>query len=45
MIENQITILTEDPLLQLAGIFESKITNLSDRHDEFIGSANHRSSF
>jgi hypothetical protein len=36
-IENQIKTLTDDPLLQLAGIFESKITNVSDRHDEYIG--------
>jgi len=36
-IENQIKTLTDDPLLQLAGICESKITNVSDRHDEYIG--------
>ena len=29
--------LTDDPLLQLAGIFESNLTDVSDRHDDYIG--------
>lgn len=28
---------TEDPLLQLAGSFESEVTNVSERHDDYIG--------
>lgn len=28
---------SEDPLLQLAGTFESENTNISDKHDEYIG--------
>lgn len=35
--ENQVKILIEDALLKLAGIFESKINDVSDRHDEYIG--------
>lgn len=27
----------DDPLLQLAGIFECKIANVSDAHDEYFG--------
>jgi hypothetical protein len=30
-------LLTDDPLLQLAGAFESKLTDVSDRHDEYLG--------
>jgi hypothetical protein len=29
--------LTGDPLLQLAGIFESGVTDVSEKHDEYIG--------
>ena len=29
--------LTDDPLLQLAGTFESSLTDVSDRHDDYIG--------
>ena len=29
--------LTDDPLLQLAGAFESALTDVSDRHDDYIG--------
>lgn len=28
-----------DPLLQLAGIFESAITDISEHHDKYIGEA------
>lgn len=28
---------TDDPLLQLAGAFESELTDISERHDEYIG--------
>lgn len=27
----------DDPLLQLAGIFESDIRDISERHDDYIG--------
>jgi len=33
-----------DPLLQLAGVLHADVTNISERHDEYIGqelSANH----
>jgi hypothetical protein len=29
--------LTDDPLLQLAGFFESDVTDVGSRHDEYIG--------
>jgi hypothetical protein len=29
--------LTGDPLLQLAGVFESDVTDLSERHNDYIG--------
>ena len=29
--------LTDDPLLQLAGSFASPVTDVSDRHDVYIG--------
>lgn len=29
--------LADDPLLQLAGTFESILTDVSDRHDDYIG--------
>ena len=29
--------LTDDPLLQLAGSFASPVTDVSDRHDGYIG--------
>lgn len=38
-LENKVKQSTDDPLLQLAGIFESDITNVSERHDEYIGKA------
>ena len=34
---NAIRSLTEDPLLQLAGFFESDVKDVSSRHDEYIG--------
>jgi hypothetical protein len=38
-IEKMVSHLNEDPLLQLAGVFECNITNVSDFHDEYIGQA------
>jgi hypothetical protein len=29
--------LNNDPLLQLAGVFEAQVTDLSERHDSYIG--------
>lgn len=29
--------LTEDPLLQLAGVFAANVTDMSERHDHYIG--------
>ncbi len=29
--------LDDDPLLQLAGVFESDLTDIGERHDEYIG--------
>jgi hypothetical protein len=29
----------DDPLLQLAGVFESDIADIGERHDEYIGEA------
>jgi hypothetical protein len=26
-----------DPLLALSGVFESEVTDISDRHDDYIG--------
>lgn len=34
---NAIQPLTDDPLLQLAGVFESDVTDVSEKHDEYIG--------
>ena len=37
-IEDIVKHLTEDdPLLQLAGVFESDVTDVSARHDDYIG--------
>jgi len=36
-IEKMVSHMNEDPLLQLAGMFECNITNVSDLHDEYIG--------
>lgn len=36
-IECAVKQLTSDPLLQLAGVFESDVTDISERHDEYIG--------
>lgn len=37
-IENTVRQLTdEDPLLQLAGLFESDLTDISENHDNYIG--------
>ncbi len=37
-IENNIRQLTDkDPLLQLAGIFDSDLTDISENHDKYIG--------
>ena len=30
-------LLTDDPLLQLAGAFESNLTDISARHDDYLG--------
>ena len=38
-VESQIQETLQDPLLQLAGTFESDITDVSERHDEYIGQA------
>ena len=29
----------EDPLLQLAGVLHSELTDLAERHDDYIGPA------
>jgi len=29
--------LADDPLLRLAGVFESDVTDISERHDDYIG--------
>ena len=34
---NALRSVSDDPLLQLAGAFESEITDLSEKHDEYIG--------
>jgi hypothetical protein len=34
---NAVKSLTDDPLLQLAGVFASDATDVSERHDEYIG--------
>jgi len=31
--------LTDDPLLRLAGAFESEFTDIAERHDDYIGKA------
>ena len=36
-IENKIKQSLNDPLLQLAGAFESDLTDISERHDTYIG--------
>ena len=36
-VETKIKQTVQDPLLQLAGIFEANITDVSERHDEYIG--------
>jgi hypothetical protein len=36
-IENAVKQATTDPLLQLAGAFESEVSDISERHDEYIG--------
>jgi hypothetical protein len=36
-IEKMVSRMNDDPLLQLAGVFESNIANVSDAHDEYIG--------
>jgi len=38
-IEKAVTRLTDDPLLQLAGVFESEFSDISERHDDYIGKA------
>ncbi len=34
---NAVKPLTDDPLLQLAGVFDSEVTDISEKHDEYIG--------
>lgn len=36
-IEKMVSHWEEDPLLELAGVFECKISNVSDAHDEYFG--------
>lgn len=36
-IEKMVSHWEEDPLLELAGVFECKIPNVSDYHDEYFG--------
>ncbi|MCU0645828.1 MAG: hypothetical protein MUC94_16405 [bacterium] len=36
-LEKMVSRINDDPLLQLAGVFESNIANVSDAHDEYIG--------
>lgn len=38
-LENRVKQSTKDPLLQLAGIFDSDLTDISEHHDEYIGNA------
>ncbi|MCB0193610.1 MAG: hypothetical protein KDJ65_16805 [Anaerolineae bacterium] len=38
-IENRIDAPDDDPLLALAGVFEAPVTDISDLHDHYIGSA------
>ena len=43
-IEHHLNQTRQDPLLQLAGIFEAETSDISTRHDEYIGetlSSNH----
>jgi hypothetical protein len=34
---NAVQSFTDDPLLQLAGIFESEVQDVAEKHDEYIG--------
>lgn len=36
-IENRVEPAAEDPLLALAGAFEAPMTDISERHDDYIG--------
>lgn len=36
-IEDKVKQTVEDPLLQLAGAFETNVTDVSEHHDEYIG--------
>lgn len=36
-LESSVKQSTNDPLLKLAGIFDSDLTDISERHDEYIG--------
>jgi hypothetical protein len=36
-IEDKVKQTVEDPLLQLAGVFEANVTDVSERHDEYMG--------
>ncbi len=36
-LSSAIQTLTDDPLLQLAGTFESAVTDMSEGHDDYIG--------
>jgi hypothetical protein len=38
-VEHRIKEAASDPLLQLAGTIESDITDVSERHDEYLGAA------
>lgn len=36
-IENRVDPATKDPLLALAGVFEAPMTDISEQHDDYIG--------
>jgi hypothetical protein len=36
-VENKIKRTMQDPLLELAGTFESNTTDIGERHDEYLG--------
>ena len=39
LVKGRVKEAAQDPLLQLAGIFESENTDISARHDDYIGQA------
>lgn len=38
-VEERIQQTIQDPLLQLAGIIEAEVTDVAERHDDYIGQA------